>query len=376
MYNKRLIFFTLLLCCALPSAAQIRFDRLIHDFGDVTQADGPLVCTFDFVNKGNSDAIVTSVVSSCGCTGVKWTRNTVPPGGKGSITATYSNDEGPGSFDKVLTVYAKDAKKPQILHIRGVVNEKKLPLAEAFPVHFGPIGFKKTDYKGGNLMQEESCEGEFTIANISDKSIKVSFANVSDGLNIIPEKNSLKAGEKTTVRFTVSADRSRWGKNWYYATPLADGKSFASTGKEAQIGPAIPGGESLRTDPNTELYEGCSKIGIWAVTRENFASLSKDELRDAPAIAFGNSTFDFGRIKAGAPIEATFPYTVSGKNPLNIYKVECDSKLVKIKKAKGAITCTINTSSLPKGDQLFVVSVYTNCPSRSVSSLFITGIVR
>ena len=376
MFNKRLILSVVFICCAISAQAQVKFDRTLHDFGDVTVADGPLVCTFTFTNQGKTDALVTSVVSSCGCTGVKWTRAVVHPGEKGSVTATYSNDEGPGSFDKVLTVYVKDAKKPQILHIRGIVNEKKLPLQEAYPVHFGPIGFKKPDYKGGNLRQGETCEGEFSIANISGKSINISFSGISEGLCIIPEKSRLGAGEKTTVRFTITADRSRWGKNWYYATPLADGKSFSSTGREAQIGPAIPGGEALRTDANAELAEGCSKIGIWAVTRDNFSSLNKEDLLDAPSIEFSNSTFEFGRIKAGTTIEARFPYTVSGKNPLCIHKIECDSKLVKIKQSKGLVTCTIDSSSLPKGDQLFVVSIYTNCPSKSVTSLFITGIVR
>ena len=45
------------------------------------------------------------------------------PGEKGVITATYSNDEGTGTFDKTLTVYTSAQKKPVILHLKGSVTK-------------------------------------------------------------------------------------------------------------------------------------------------------------------------------------------------------------------------------------------------------------
>ena len=39
------------------------------------------------------------------------------------ITATYSNDEGTGTFDKTLTVYTSAQKKPIILHLKGTVTK-------------------------------------------------------------------------------------------------------------------------------------------------------------------------------------------------------------------------------------------------------------
>lgn len=100
------------------------FDKTVHDFGKVTLKDGSLSCTFTVTNGGDEPLLIQAVVSSCGCTGVKWTRTPVKPGETGTIEATYSNDEGPYPFDKTLTVYTSADKKPVVLHLRGIVKKK------------------------------------------------------------------------------------------------------------------------------------------------------------------------------------------------------------------------------------------------------------
>ncbi len=116
---KTLIAFLLSLALAAP----LNFDKTVHDFGQVTTSAGPLTCTFTVTNSSGEPLTIFAVVSSCGCTEVKWTRETIAPGAKGSITATYSNDEGPTYFDKTLTVYTSAQKKPVILHLKGIVKK-------------------------------------------------------------------------------------------------------------------------------------------------------------------------------------------------------------------------------------------------------------
>ena len=99
------------------------FSSTVHDFGSFRRSDGPQNCTFEVTNTGNAPLTILSVISSCGCTGVKWTREELGPGEKGVIQATYDNQESPGAFDKTLTVYLSDIKKPVILHLRGVVKK-------------------------------------------------------------------------------------------------------------------------------------------------------------------------------------------------------------------------------------------------------------
>ena len=89
-----------------------------------TEKDGPQQCVFTVTNRGSEPLTILSAVSSCGCTGVRWTRASIAPGESGTIEATYSNEDGPFPFDKTVTVYLAGIKKPVILHLRGVVTKK------------------------------------------------------------------------------------------------------------------------------------------------------------------------------------------------------------------------------------------------------------
>ena len=71
-------------------AEGVFLDKTIHDFGDILLDEGPVSCTFTLVNESPSPVVIYSVVSSCGCTDVRWTREPVKTGGEGKITATYT----------------------------------------------------------------------------------------------------------------------------------------------------------------------------------------------------------------------------------------------------------------------------------------------
>lgn len=117
---------TLLILLALALGGQPQFDKLIYDFGTINVKDGPQSCTFTVTNTGDDDLLIYAVVSSCGCTNVDWTRSAIKPSGKGTISATYSNEDGPYPFDKTIAVYMSSSEKPVVLHIRGDVTNKKI----------------------------------------------------------------------------------------------------------------------------------------------------------------------------------------------------------------------------------------------------------
>lgn len=124
------VFVGIALCLSVQAAerdffGRARFDKTVHDFGTITQRDGEQECSFTLTNIGENPLLIEAVVSSCGCTSVEWTRTAIAPGAKGTISAAYSNDEGPYPFDKTLTVYLDGAQKPIVLHLRGEVVKKK-----------------------------------------------------------------------------------------------------------------------------------------------------------------------------------------------------------------------------------------------------------
>lgn len=360
---------------------KVEIDHTVHDFGDVYISAGPVSCSFKVKNISSTPVTIFSVVSSCGCTDVKWTRDELAPGKEGTISATYSNDEGAYPFDKTLTAYVSDCKKPIVLHLRGVSREKAKPLKETYPVRIGDLAFKTTDIKAGNLSQGEQKSGQVMVANVGTKPIKVSFKNVSEGLTIKVTPSTIPANSTATLSFVVNSDREHWGKCYYYATPLVDGKEFRTTGKPAPK-ESVLGGEALRSTENPEIGVGSTKIGIWAFTKENFSGWTKDQKKNGASPVFESTNSHFGHLKSGKTCTATFTYTNKGKSDFTIYKADSEHAGVKVKKIEGAapgktgkLEFTVDTKSIEKGEVTLLVNLTTNSPTRPLITLYITGVI-
>lgn len=336
-------------------SANLEIDKRVHNFGDILMEDGPVSCSFNIKNTGSEPAVIYNVVSSCGCTDVKWTREPIMPGKGGKIAVTYSNDEGAYPFDKTLTVYFSDSKKPFLLKIRGVSHKKKKPLEELYTHRFGPLGIKEAYLKCGNIEQKGMKSDIVNVANLSDRPIYIEFADVSENLSLKLSANPIPAREVATLTFTIKASRGLWGKNDYWATPVVDGKRYNIGSKD-------------------------EKLGFWAFTRENFNHLSDGEKANGPRPEFKASTHTFGKIKAGETVHAEFELTNKGKQPFCVYKVDvnaCKWSHSDIPVAAPGESVKfrvhLDTASLPKGESLTIVSLVTNSPLRPVVNLFITG---
>ncbi len=360
----------------------VQLDRTVHDFGDILVSDGPVTATFTAKNIGDKPLLIYNVVSSCGCTNVEWTRKPLNQGETGTIKATFKNEDKVGyPFDKSLTAYFSGLKQPVILRLRGVAHDNQLSLGELYPIRFGDLAFKTVDIKGGNLSQGQQKSGTAMVANLGNEPLTVSFSGVSEGLSVKVSPNPVPAQSTAKLNYTVTADRNHWGKNYYYATPLVDGHRYkAVVSKSAEKGPAAAGAEAIVSDPDPELGAGKSRIGIFAYTKENFSSLTEKELNDGPNPMADESTFSFGKVKAGTKVEGTFHFTNKGKSHFRIYKVDSESSHVKAQTfadvpagGEGDLKVTFDTTGFPAGECLVVLTLTTNSPLRPIINLYLTG---
>lgn len=333
----------------------LEFDRTVHNFGDILLGSGPVSCTFILSNNGSKPAVIYNVNTTCGCTDTEWTREPIRPGRKGEIKVTYSNDEGAYPFDKNITVYISEINKPVILKLRGVSNEKPRPLAELYPIHYGPLGMKGNELKCGNLEQGNSKTEAVMVANLSDKPLNLTFTDVTPNLSLKVSKNPIPAGETAELSYTVTADRSIWGRNTYKATPLMNGKSY-------------------------KTKDGESRISVWAFTKENFSSMSEEQRQKGPMPRFTTSTFEFGKAVRGEEIHATFTFKNEGKSTFLVHKVDSDACCYShsdIPSAAPGETVTfrvhIGTKDMKAGESLTIVTLTTNSPTRPIINLFIAG---
>ncbi len=333
----------------------IEIDKTVHNFGDILLGSGPVSCTFTLTNTGEKPVVIYNVSTTCGCTDVTWTREPIRPGSKGEIKVTYSNDEGAYPFDKSLTAYMSDHRKPVILKLRGASIEKARPLTELYPVQYGPLGLKEDVLNCGNLEQGGSKTGAVMIANISDKPLNLTFTDVSPRLTIKPSRNPIPANSTAELIFTVKADRSIWGKTKYSATPLLNGKSHKNN-------------------------KGKTTIEVGAFTKENFSGMTAEQKGKAAMPRFETSTFNFGKAKVGESIKATFTFRNEGRDDFRVYKIDTDAESFSAgdipATAAGttrSFTVTINTKGMKRGESLTIVTLTTNSPSRPIVNLFISG---
>lgn len=345
------------LCLGFSSAgaAQEKFggvaslDKTVHNFGDVLLSDGPLECNFTVSNISDKPIAIHSVVSSCGCTNVTWTKAPIAAGKTGTISATYSNDEGAFPFDKTLTAYISGVKAPIVLHLRGVVRQKQEPLDKMYPFHLGKLALKEGSMKIGNMEQGGAVSEEFMVANIGKSPLKVEFRSMDSDLSVRLSANPIPAGKTATMVVTAKAAPERWGRNVYKVTPVVAGVEYG-------------------------------ELEFSAVTKENFGLWTKEEKDAASRPMFDSSTYSFGKIAAGKKIQASFTLSNKGRSSFKVYKVDCDNAGLSVVATpdvaaggKGVYKFTLDTSGMPSGEALVIVSLITNTPNRPLINLYLTG---
>jgi hypothetical protein len=326
-------------------------DRTTHNFGDILLGSGPVSCEFSLTNRSSKPAVIYNVITSCGCTDVEWTKEPLKPGESGKISVKYSNDEGPYPFNKSITVYLSDVKKPVILKLRGVSREQMRPLSELYPIHYGPVGMKDDLIMCGNLEQGKQKSETVIIANTSGKEVRMSFENITDNLKLTLTPNPIPAESTAELTATITADRSKWGKNDYYATPIINGKAY-------------------------------DRIPVRAFTKENFDTLSEEEKEKGPMPRFETSTFSFGKVKDGTEVHASYTFKNEGKTCFCVYKVDVDACCYSHSDIPAAapgeevsFRVHMNTEGMPKGECLKIVTLTTNSPLRPLVNLFISGFI-
>ena len=106
---------------AMAGNESMVWNKKVHDFGEIEKSV-PVTATFEFENTGQTPIIVTSAKASCGCTIAEYTREPIPVGEFGSVTATY-NAAKVGSFNKTVTLNISGSDEPIVLTLRGNVVE-------------------------------------------------------------------------------------------------------------------------------------------------------------------------------------------------------------------------------------------------------------
>lgn len=109
-----------------------------YDFGELENTE---TVEHDYVirNEGELSLEILSVKPSCGCTAASPSQKIIPPGGEGSVHATFGLQNRSGYQDKSITVTCSDPARPTLLlrlHGTAVQSVRAVPSS----VFFGRVG--------------------------------------------------------------------------------------------------------------------------------------------------------------------------------------------------------------------------------------------
>ncbi len=272
--------------------AYMDFKELVHDFGKVTQ-EHPATYRFEFVNTGNKPVVIHDVKSSCGCTTPSWSKQPVPPGGKGYISVEYETRNAPGRFHKSIYVYSNAKNSPVKLEIKGVVLEKSNPIEEIYPFDFGN-GLRMTNrfMNFGVLFKDQKRTKTLKVYNTSSANVTLRVAQdkLPPYLSVEVKPQTIPPKGSAIVNITFDARKCN---DWDFVRSRV---LFIVNGK---------------------LYFR-NWVDVNAVVRERF---TEEQRKNPPLIQFEETEYNFGTIKQGDIIEHEFKFKNTGKRPLIIRKV-------------------------------------------------------
>ncbi|HUX58772.1 MAG TPA: DUF1573 domain-containing protein [Bacteroidales bacterium] len=356
---KRVLFFLSLVMFGVNansqlSEAKLQLSATEHDFGTFKEEAGRQ--TFDFIvtNTGTNPLMIQNVVASCGCTTPEWTRQPIPAGGKGKVTAIYDPKNYPGKFSKTLSVYTNTKPQVYVLVIKGEVIPHEKTIEELFTFKVGDVRFESNHLAFTNVKKTEKKIRVMQLINTSDIPIKVEFDRLPVHLTLKAKPETLKPGQKGIVEGTYDATKnSGWGNV----------------------------NDMIKVKLNGILQENLYYY-VSANLVEDFSSLSKDDLENAPVFDLASTTVDLGKIKGSTKNEVEFKFTNTGKSDLLIRNIRatCGCTAIQqgnqgtgIKPGESSSIKAIFSSGGYNGKVTKAIYVFTNDPKKSEVVLMLTA---
>ena len=348
--KKSLSFISLVFFCFALSAqyaqTKMKVSETEHDFGKFKEEAGRQTYDFTVTNTGTEPLVIQNVVASCGCTTPTWTRQPIPAGGTGKVTAIYDPANRPGIFNKTLTVYTNSKPEAVVLVIKGEVipHEKTVEELYTFPV--GGVRFESNHMAFTDVKKTEKKIRVMPVINTSNEPVKIEFTNVPAHLKLKASPETLKPGQKGLVEGTY------------------DGTMNASWGNVSDMIKVV-----LNGVPQENVY-----YYISANLVEDFSGLTREEIENAPVFKVDNNTVNLGKIQGNTQNEVEFKFTNAGKRDLILRYIRSSCGCTAVQQGNqgvgikpgesSSIKATFNSGSY-RGKVTKAIYVYTNDPKNS-----------
>lgn len=210
---NRLIYILLIILC-LPAGvaaqnAEITFETMEYNFGDIPELGGPATFRFVYTNTGKKPLAISSVQTTCGCTSPAWSQEPVLPGKKGFIDVTFDPRDRTGSFSKRIIVGSNAATPEVTLYISGAVVPRPSPISKEYPYTMFDLRLKTPTIKLGKIQQNQTATNDIEVINPSKASLLIEpeTDSLPPYIEIEALPSILKPGEKGIIRTRFNAGK-------------------------------------------------------------------------------------------------------------------------------------------------------------------------
>lgn len=100
------------------------FTDTLHDFKTIAEGEKALY-DFEFTNNGKTPLIISAAKGSCGCAIADFSKDPVPPGGKGNISVIFNSQGKMGHQEKSVAVTTNTSRSVHMLYIKADVISSK-----------------------------------------------------------------------------------------------------------------------------------------------------------------------------------------------------------------------------------------------------------
>lgn len=157
---------------SVPRAApQVVFDQPVYDFGTVEQGQ-KVTHLFRFHNHGGRDLRVESLKTSCGCTAAVISDTLIPPGGQGTISATFDTSQFLGEKKKTVVVHTNDPERAATtLTLQGEIRVEVA--AEPPQLYVGRLAHGRAVSRRVEVVSDADSSVEITQVRNTHASVSV-----------------------------------------------------------------------------------------------------------------------------------------------------------------------------------------------------------
>lgn len=349
---KRITFFmfSLLLSISLGFAqgkAVITFEKTVHDFGQVLEADGDVSCEFVLKNTGNIPLVLNRVNASCGCTTPQWPKEPIAPGKTGTIKVTYSVKGRIGPFSKTVTIQSNDEKGNATVVIKGEVLKEKPNVEATHPIAMGDLRLDNNKIDFEVVKNSETKTAFIEVFNTGNMPMSLQFDKLPQFISIATEPVAIQPNNKGKIKIK-------------YDAALAN--VYGSQKNDINI---IVNSDTKNSANNI--------ITITGKIVDDFDKLTAQEKQEAPKLNVNPATISFVNDKKSSQL---LRIANSGKTNLLIRSIKPTSDAIQITGGKNEVKpgeiVEFKVNILPKkitSNLNEEISIITNDPNNSIRDI-------